>query len=128
MIHEKRNNKDHRIALQKRLAKAKKRLGITDDVPTDKVQVPTQNKPKQRVHMVRKPDPVKPLLHAAKLHKDTLCQSKSAAEQAARTRQAHQDANMKRREKERGVYGGRTSRGQPRLSAQIGLLLEKLKR
>lgn len=118
MIHEKKQNHDHRIALKKRLAKAKKRMGIQENSDDSKMVA------KPRVN--QKPDPVKPLLHAARRHQETIEEKRLQTEQAKKQRETMLKASQQRREANKQVHKARTSRGQPKLSAQIGLLLDKL--
>lgn len=122
MIQDKKNNKDHRIALQKRLAKAKKRLGLDND-SLDNIQ-PT---PKP-THSTKKPDPVRPLLHHATQTQQAREQERAAAQRAASEKRERDEKAARRREACKQVHKARTWRGQPKLSAQIGLLLEKLQK
>jgi hypothetical protein len=127
MIFEKRDNKDHRIALKKRLERAYKKMGvISTSADLEQAATTSTTTAAARKHQNRRPDPVKP--HLAAAHKDQLAASEKirSREAAAKERQTMLEKSKERRAAQKSVHVSRTTRGQPKLSAQIGLLLSKI--
>ena len=124
MIKDKRD-KDHRIALLKRRAKAYKQAGL--DVTELKTEENKLGKPKQQ-HQTRKPDPVNKLVAKANQQRQDLEEKRKQAEEDRKKREQLLANQKLKRQHLNKIHSAKTRKGQPKLSSQIGLLLDKIQK
>lgn len=118
MIKEKKDV-DHRQALRKRLAKAYKKRGLADE---------DESRSNKHHHSDHRPDPAAKLRLQAQELKSRHESEKQRALEVAKEIKERRSLQEKKREDRHRVFTSRTSKGQPKLSNQIGILLDKIQK
>lgn len=115
-----RNDVVHKRTLKKRLAKAYKKIGL-DGNKDESMQ-------KKYRHSEHRPDPAAKLVKEAQELR-TLQEEKTRSVGAEiKELEERRSVQEKKRKELHRIHTSRTNRGQPRLSNQIGILLDKIHR